>query len=260
VGTSQPRSTLGVTTTLTQLLVSFHFTIRAGCAVEVVRNDDASVVVYVEMNSAGYTPPPLPKRTAKNYSLDELNSQLGLSFGEDALGGLAGVLNLVIDPKGLLVLARGVETDEYDATPDMNFSSANPTGAVIDATVGSFSASAGITVDNSQPYPVSGWIEVKWGSVPLQIDPNGPTTTATIKTLFDLNGKWTSGGAAGPVISVSGNAITVDMSAYKRPTAHGTVMDAADITVTFPDDKTYTAKLQSPNKIVWSNNSSWTKS
>jgi hypothetical protein len=29
--------------------------------------------------------------------------------------------------------------------------------------------------------------------------------------------------------------------------------------VTFPDDSTYTAKLQAPNTIAWSNNSTWTK-
>jgi hypothetical protein len=54
-------------------------------------------------------------------------------------------------------------------------------------------------------------------------------------------------------------ALTVDMSAFGRPTAHGTVVDGSSITVTFPDDKTYTGQLQSPNKIRWSNGSVWTK-
>jgi hypothetical protein len=85
------------------------------------------------------------------------------------------------------------------------------------------------------------------------------TTTATIKTVIDLNGKWASGGSPGPVISVTDNAITVDMSVYKRPTAHGTVIDASNITVTFPDDKVYTGKVGVPNSIRWSNNSAWTK-
>ena len=58
---------------------------------------------------------------------------------------------------------------------------------------------------------------------------------------------------------VSGNAITVDMSALHRPAAHGTILDNSDISVTFPDDKTYTAKLQAPNAIHWSNNTTWTR-
>ena len=47
----------------------------------------------------------------------------------------------------------------------------------------------------------------------------------------------------GPFISVSGNAISVDMSAYNRPFAAGTVLDSSNIKVTFGDDNTYTAKL-----------------
>lgn len=78
-------------------------------------------------------------------------------------------------------------------------------------------------------------------------------------TIFDLNGIWASGGVAGPVITVNGNAILVDMSAYKRPTASGSILDSSDITVNFPDDKTYTGKLQPANTIAWSNNSEWTK-
>jgi len=80
-----------------------------------------------------------------------------------------------------------------------------------------------------------------------------------IKTLIDLNGTWASGGAPGPVVSVHGNSIAVDMSAYHRPAAQGTVVGEADITVTFPDDKTYTGKLQPPRTIQWSNSSTWTK-
>ena len=80
-----------------------------------------------------------------------------------------------------------------------------------------------------------------------------------VQTVIDLNGTWASGGVAGPVITVNGPALSVDMSAYKRPTASGTIVDDLDITVTFPDDNTYTGKLQVPNVILWSNNSAWTK-
>ena len=80
-----------------------------------------------------------------------------------------------------------------------------------------------------------------------------------VQTVINLNGTWASGGVAGPVISVNGPALSVDMSAYKRPTASGTIVDDSDITVTFPDDATYTGKLQAPNVILWSNNSAWTK-
>lgn len=135
-----------------------------------------------------------------------------------------------------------------------NFSSSGSPAAVVNTPITQLQANQGIAIDNSQPYPITGWIEVKWGTVTVSVDSGNPTA-GPIKTIFDLNGKWSSG----PVISVSGNAITVDMSALKRPTAHGTVTDASYITVTFPDDKAYTGKLQSPNKIIWSDNTTWTK-
>jgi len=254
VAPSQPKPPLLPVTNAVQLIVSFHFTVRSGCAVQVGRNDDSSVSVFFAMNSVGYTPPPLPARTAKNYSLTEINTALNLSFGIDLLVGLGGILGTAISPKGTLVLARGVETDEYAATPDVNFSLSGSPAAVINTPITQLQANKGITIDNSQPYPITGWIEVKWGEAAVSVDQGNPTA-GLIKTIFDLNGKW----SGGPVISVSGNAITVDMTALKRPTAHGSVTDASDITVTFPDDKTYTGKLQGPNKIIWSNNTTWTK-
>ena len=85
------------------------------------------------------------------------------------------------------------------------------------------------------------------------------TTAPAIQTVLDLRGAWASGGAAGPFVSVTGNSISIDMSAYHRPTASGRVLDSTHISVSFPDDKTYTGVLQAPNVILWSNNSSWTK-
>lgn len=87
-----------------------------------------------------------------------------------------------------------------------------------------------------------------------------------IATIIDLNGAWASGGVTGPFISVSGNALSVDMSAYGRPFAAGSVLTSSTITVTFGDDSTHTATLipaqlglGTPDTIHWSNSSAWTK-
>lgn len=85
------------------------------------------------------------------------------------------------------------------------------------------------------------------------------TKVAAIRTVIDLNGQWMSGGVLGPVIAVHGNSIAIDMSALKRPAASGTVVNASDISVNFPDDKIYSGVLQTPGTIRWSNNSTWTK-
>ncbi|MGB9180125.1 MAG: hypothetical protein WCB68_12835 [Pyrinomonadaceae bacterium] len=81
----------------------------------------------------------------------------------------------------------------------------------------------------------------------------------TIKTVIDVNGRWTDGSSQSAVISAAFTSLTVDMSAYHRPAAHGSIIDGSTITVTFPDDATYTGKLQPPNTIRWSNGSAWRK-
>jgi hypothetical protein len=88
---------------------------------------------------------------------------------------------------------------------------------------------------------------------------NGSTWTKIVSTIFDLNGSWTDGGARSAVIYEGASALRVDMSDFDRPNAQGSVVNDSAVSVSFPDDKTYTAQLQQPNKIVWSNGSVWTK-
>ncbi len=96
---------------------------------------------------------------------------------------------------------------------------------------------------------------------------NGSQWTKIINTVFDLNGTWTDGSPWIAIIFEGPVSLTVDMSDFDRPTAHGTIMPlgprdhrrSSTITVTFPDDKTYTGTLVSPRTIMWSNGSTWTK-
>ncbi|MGB3509571.1 MAG: hypothetical protein WBA93_10055 [Microcoleaceae cyanobacterium] len=72
-------------------------------------------------------------------------------------------------------------------------------------------------------------------------------------------GVWLYEGKPGPVISVSEANVTIDMSAYNRPTATGKIVSDTEISVTFPDDNTFTGKLVD-NQIKWSNGTFWTRS
>jgi hypothetical protein len=76
---------------------------------------------------------------------------------------------------------------------------------------------------------------------------------------YDLNGAWTDGSPHNAVISVNGREIKVNMSAFNRPAAHGTIVGSSTITVTFSDDRTYTGQLEGHNRIRWSNGSVWMK-
>ena len=85
-----------------------------------------------------------------------------------------------------------------------------------------------------------------------------PTTAAT-PLLFDINGTYTDGGSARPVISNANDILRVDMSSQNRPAATGVVINGDTILVIFRDDTTYPAKLQAPGTIRWSNGSTWLK-
>jgi hypothetical protein len=85
-----------------------------------------------------------------------------------------------------------------------------------------------------------------------------PVEWTPIVTETNLNGNWTDGSTHSAVITVTRRSLSIDMSAFGRPTASGTVDGYADITATFPDDKTYKGQLVG-NTIRWSNGSQWTK-
>jgi hypothetical protein len=88
---------------------------------------------------------------------------------------------------------------------------------------------------------------------------NGSIWTKIVNTVFDLNGSWSDGSPWISVIYEGATSLTVDMSDFDRPTAHGNIIDSSTIAVTFPDDQTYTGTLQGPNTIRWSNGSAWTR-
>jgi len=150
-----------------KLAVSFHFTVRSGCAVQVTSSAADTIDVYVVMNSAGYHPPPLPARSTHNYSKDELNnldngagSQIFDVQGvSDAIATLTGTI-----VKGIVVneiLGRGVQGDLY-ASLSNAVDMLSRTNAVEGAISNSIPANQGVTTDDNQPYPVTGWLEVKW--------------------------------------------------------------------------------------------------
>jgi len=88
---------------------------------------------------------------------------------------------------------------------------------------------------------------------------NGSTWTKVVNTAFDLNGSWSAGSPWIAIIYEGATSLTIDMSDFDRPTAHGSIVNSSTITVTFPDDRTYTGTLQGSQTIRWSNGSTWTK-
>jgi hypothetical protein len=88
---------------------------------------------------------------------------------------------------------------------------------------------------------------------------NNSAWTKVVNTVIDLNGDWTDGSGRTARIAAGAKALKLDMSDFDRSNANGSIVNSSSITVTFPDDTTYTGQVQTPNKIVWSNGSVWVK-
>ena len=85
----------------------------------------------------------------------------------------------------------------------------------------------------------------------------GWTNTAIAATCSPVNGQWSYSGRLGPIITQSGNNLTVDMSAYGRPTATGQIISPTQISVTFPDGGTTIGTLNGRGQISWNNGTAW---
>jgi hypothetical protein len=163
-----------------RLAVSFQFTVRNGCSVEVAAADNETVEVVVTLDSGKYTPPQLPTRRSCVYSKDELNA-LSPGTGTDILAidivaPLVGVLLPIIGGLWLAIyieyiLQRGFKVDAYDPIPEVDV--LDSSHAVFNTLPENIPSGAGVVVDNTQPYPIFGWLDAEW--IPWNKIPVGGT-------------------------------------------------------------------------------------
>ncbi len=157
-----------------ELLVSYRFTVRTPCSVAVapimVRG---RVAVQVTVDFLGrdprreLRPPDLPPSHDETYSTDELNllssgSGDTISFWESVIEVLVALFSLVDAAYVRYILGRGVKTDIFDPLPDIDV--LDPSGGVFDVSVQQIVTGAGVVPDDSQPYPITGWLEARWST------------------------------------------------------------------------------------------------
>jgi hypothetical protein len=142
-----------------QVQVSFQFTCRTGVGIEVVGLAD-HVDVLISLNSVGYQAPPLPPRQTDTWTKDRLQAIDSGSSDLITFEQIASVLQ--ISPVSTVVaehaLAHGVETDLYDV-PDVDALSRSQ--AVPFVSVDQIPGGQGIVIDDDQPYPVVGFLEIR---------------------------------------------------------------------------------------------------
>lgn len=168
--------------------------------------------------------------------------------------GAVGPLTKAAYPSATCAVARG------DSGGPVYTPASDGSGVLVRGTVSLGQGAA--TCPGPDP---NGFNAVLWAPA---VRPSGSTVPGTLDfyraevpfvTRFPLTGTWTDGRTAGPRVTVWGDTIRVDMSAFHRPLATGSVLNPSVILVTFPDDRTHAGNLESPNRIRWDNGSVWTR-
>ena len=140
--------------------VSYQFTCRTGIAIEVVGNSDG-VDLLIAMNSLTYVAPPLPTRQTEVWNKDRLNTEQsgsGSVISSEQFFSLF-TINPLKAANAEAALAHGIETDRYEI-PDVDVFDRSHAVAftAVDNLPG---GDAGIVVDDDQPYPVTGFLEIR---------------------------------------------------------------------------------------------------
>jgi hypothetical protein len=145
-----------------RLMVSFHFTHRAGVAVQVFNagNDTVGIIIVL----GDLNPSPLPPKQDLTVQWSQLGSKY--SYVIDALQ----ITDLLKgDFASAIILNRGILTDIYDSpsasSPLDNQNIAAPLG------IDQFPTSAGVSEDDSQPFPIYGWLNVWWQEIQIVSEP-----------------------------------------------------------------------------------------
>ena len=136
-----------------QLMVSFHFTHRTGVALRVFDAGNGTVGIVIVLGDLN--PARLPAKHDLTVQWDQLGSKY--SYVIDALQ-IVDILTL--DIASAFILNRGILTDIYDApnasSPLDNQNVTAPVG------IDQLQPWAGVSEDDTQPFPVYGWLNVWW--------------------------------------------------------------------------------------------------
>lgn len=149
-----------------KLMVSFHFTHRTGVALQVFDAGNGTVGLVIVLGDLD--PAPLPPK----HDLTVQWSQLGdkYSYVIDALQ-IVDILTLNIAPA--VILNRGILTDSYD--PPSASSPLDNQNVAAPVAIDQLAPWAGSSEDDSQPFPIYGWMNVWWE--PEQIVAKSPGGT-----------------------------------------------------------------------------------
>ena len=236
-----------------RLLAKWQFTARNGVTVALSNAGDAGVLVDVTMDESSYSSADLPPK--QDWVVDPGKITPDFSF--------TGIAKLLLDvgaPIQSSIANEGLFTDRYDA-PAVPANDSAPALSFVDQLSGGMQAD----IDNTQPFPVSGRINVGWfrcnPNGPYVAECTGPTTTVQLSGIgssdpdgnpisFAWSGGFVGGSATGenPSVQFPGTGtfpvgLTVaDSEASTMCSTTATVQDTTPplITIVQPKPTTYT--------------------
>lgn len=135
---------------------SYSFTTNKACGVQVQQSssDPDAVEVILALNSAGYPSAPEPPGTLVKYKIDDLVHQIPADLGT-LTTFLIGAVEAYQSKFGLSEADLYVRTYNPLPAPDLS------THAVPFTPLDNLPRSA-VNVDDTQPFPVIGWLKLKW--------------------------------------------------------------------------------------------------
>jgi hypothetical protein len=145
-----------------QLMVNFHFTHRAGVAVQVFDAGNGSVGIFIVLGDLN--PAALPPK----HDLTIQWSQIKADYPEvgDILD-VTEILDIILGTgiAAAIILNRGILTDSYDPpSPTSPLDNQNVAGPVA---VSQIPSGAGSSETDGQPFPLYGWLKVWWQEAQL---------------------------------------------------------------------------------------------
>ncbi len=142
-----------------KLEYSYHFTVNGACGVEVTQSpsDPQSVQVVLALNSAGYPALPEPTRHSKSISIDSLLASKPAGVDLDWLQQAWADIK---EAEGSILGVGGDIGFNLCEAPHM--SQTQDQVNVVPFTPLSGLPSSSQAVDKSQPFPVYGWLKLRW--------------------------------------------------------------------------------------------------
>jgi hypothetical protein len=238
-----------------RMVAKWHLTARNGVTVGLSSAGDAGVLVDVTMEENSYHAASLPSKQDWVVDPDKIDPDFSFT-------GLLKLIARLSAPVQSAIINRGLFTDRYQA-PQVPPNEAAPSLSFADQLNGGTQAVQDI--DDSQPFPVSGRINVGWFRCnpggPYVAECTGPTTTVNLNSAgtsdpdgnpltFTWNGGFVGGSATGqtPAVQFPGTGIfPVNLNAADSETSTmcsttATVRDTTPPTITIvqPMPTTYT--------------------